>query len=441
MKLRVIESQWAPFVASLCARRDVETAGIILAERLNGGDVLLAKQLLVVPDEGYAVRRIDQLRIDPIAFNRLTRPARDTGLSIMTVHTHPNSTEPWFSLADDQGDSRLMPSLYAQMPGPHGSIVIAGDTRLAAARAWLENGTSTEVGVDIIGSIPHFSISKTSMQPWFDRQRLALGDTGQAILHNLHVAVVGLGGTGSVAFAQLAHLGVGHITIIDGDHVESSNLSRILGATVADIGTSWKVDVAVRYAQDLGLGTRVTVFRGHLGADIPVTAIEGCDMILSCVDRHFPRALLNRLAYAKAIPTIDMGSAFRVDEMDKIVAGAGRVVVIGPGRRCLACWGHIDPQRMRIEALSASERAGQVAEGYVDGADVSQPSVVSFNTMVAGAAVTELLRLATHFASVDDPPMRLSFDFLSGTVRRNVLGGAGTCAICSSCSTERGMPK
>jgi proteasome lid subunit RPN8/RPN11 len=112
MKLRVLESQWAPFVGALCARQEVETAGVILAEQLHGGDVLLAKQLLAVPDNGYAVRRIDQLRIDPVAFNRLIRPARDTGLSVLTIHTHPGSIEPWFSHADDLGDSRLMPSRH-----------------------------------------------------------------------------------------------------------------------------------------------------------------------------------------------------------------------------------------------------------------------------------------------------------------------------------------
>lgn len=438
MKLRILESQWAPFVNSLCTRRDVETAGIILAERLQG-DLLLAKELLMVPDSGYAVRRIDQLRIDPVAFNRLIRPARDKGLSILTVHTHPGSTEPWFSRADDLGDARLMPSLFTQMSGPHGSMVIAGDTGIATARVWLENGVKTSVDLQIIGKVPHFSTNIGSAggpAPWFDRQQLALGQNGQAILRNLNVAVIGLGGTGSVAFAQLAHLGVGHITVVDGDLVESSNVSRIIGATAHDVAVSWKVDVAARYAQTLGLGTSVTVLRGHLGADIDNSALEGCDIILSCVDRHIPRAILNRLAYAKAIPIIDMGTAFRVDSVGKIVAGAGRVVIVGPGRRCLACWGHIDSARMRIESLPPSERAKEAAEGYVSGVDIPQPSVMAFNTMVAGAAVTELLRLATHFAGVDEPPSRLGFDFLSGTVKRNILGSSDACSICSSRATR-----
>ncbi len=435
MKLRILESQWAPFVNTLCARRDVETAGVILAERLHGGTVLFARHLAIVPNLGYATRRIDQLRIDPVAFNRLIRPARDGGLSVITVHTHPGSNLPWFSAADDAGDSRLMPSLFAQMPGPHGSVVLAGETGMPLARVWDDAGRKTEVQVNIVGKtlrIPALAPGALD-QSWFDRQRLALGDEGQRALRSLHVAIVGLGGTGSVSFVQLVHLGVRRITVIDADRVENSNVSRIFGATSHDAGVAWKVDVAARYAESVGLGTEVTVIRGQLGTDVSVSEIESCDIVLSCVDQHLPRALLNRLAYDKAIPIIDMGNVFRTNSSGRITAGAGRVVIVGPERPCLACWGHIDPDRIRIEALAPADRASQAKDGYVDGADVPQPSVIAFNTTVAGAAVIELLRLVTHYAGADDPPMRLNFDFITGTVRRNVLSPSSLEACCTIC--------
>ena len=432
MILRILESQWTSFVDALCARRDMESAGVVLAERLEGNQVLLARHLLPVPDDGYVIRRNDQLRIDPVALNRLIRPARDGAMAVLTVHTHPRSNRPWFSMADDAGDSRLMPSLFAQMPGPHGSIVIAGNTRESTARLWSEPGATVDLVLRIVGKTirTHTMAHRALGEPWFDRQALALGEAGQRVLRSLHVAIVGLGGTGSVVFAQLVHLGVGRITIIDGDRVENSNISRIIGATVRDAGVTRKVDVAARYSASLGLGTHVEVIHGRLGGNVSVEDVEGCDLVLSCVDRHLPRVLLNRLAYARAIPVIDMGSAFRVDVSGRVMAGAGRVVIVGPDRRCLACWGHIDPDRVRIESLSAPERASQAADGYVDGVDIPQPSVVAFNTTIAGAAVVELVRLVTRYAGVDDPPMRLSFDFLKGTVRRNVLPSEGFCTIC-----------
>jgi len=433
MLLRVRESQWSPFINALIARQDVETAAVILAERLDGGEVLLAKHLIMVPDDGYLIRRSDQLRLDPVALNRLIRCARDEGLSVLTIHTHPGTSEPWFSLADDAGDARLIPSLFAQMPGPHGSLVVAGESGMVAGRVWSECGVKTDLRVRTVGVMLRArpATSPGRNPTWFERQQLALGESGQAVLHDLHIGVVGLGGTGSVVLVQLAHLGVGRITVVDGDLVERSNVSRILGATTCDAGITPKVAVALRYVESVGLGTRVQPIQGHLGQHVSVADIESCDVVLSCVDRHTPRALLNRLAYDKAIPTIDMGSAFRANGEGRIVASAGRVVIVGPGRRCLACWGHIDPDVLRIEALPPVDRASQILEGYIRGADVPQPSVVSFNTMIAGAAVIELLRLVTGFAGSNDSPARLSFDFESGTVRRNRLDST-PCSICGS---------
>lgn len=440
MNLRVIESQWNAFIDGLRARTEVETAGIILAERLRGGEVLLARHMIEIPPEGYLIRRRDHVRLDPVTFNRLIRPGRDRGLSVVTVHTHPGTTHPWFSTADDNGDARLMPSLFNQMPGPHGSVVIAGETGLAAGRVWSEHGEKTELGIRIVGRTINIFQSMNSPSedvPWFDRQRIALGKAGQEALSGLHVAIVGMGGTGSVAFLQLGHLGVRRITVIDGDRVEASNVSRILGATADDAGRTWKVEVAARYAECLGIGTEVRCLRGHLGKDVSPEEIEGCDLVLSCVDRHLPRALLNRLSYEKAVLLIDMGIAFRVDAEGRVTTGSGRVVVIGPGRRCLACWGHIDPNRIRIESLSESDRAREVANGYIDGVEIPQPSVVAFNTAVAGAAVVEFMRLVTAFAGADDPPNRLSFDFESGTVRRNCLSQDHDCQICLPKSSAR----
>ena len=78
MKLRILDSEWRAFVDELCARTDVESAGIILAERLDVG-VLLARQITLLPEVAYEIRRPGQIRIHPVALNRLVRPARDCG--------------------------------------------------------------------------------------------------------------------------------------------------------------------------------------------------------------------------------------------------------------------------------------------------------------------------------------------------------------------------
>jgi len=152
MKLRVLESNWKPFVEALCTRQDVETAGVVLAKRITS-DLLLGQEFALVPESGYAIRQPNRLRIDPVALNRLIRPARDRGLSIFTVHTHPGAQEPWFSEADDIGDSVLMPSLFAQTDGPHGSLVVAGNTRVPVARAWQQLGPSAGIDMQVVGRV------------------------------------------------------------------------------------------------------------------------------------------------------------------------------------------------------------------------------------------------------------------------------------------------
>jgi molybdopterin/thiamine biosynthesis adenylyltransferase len=432
MKLRIGESLWTPLCAQLLARQDVESAGLLFGEALEtpGGLVVAIHKAFALPDSAYHIRRHDQLSIDPVAMNRLMRPARERGWSIFTIHTHPGATLPWFSPADDAGDARLMPSLARQIPGaPHGSLVLINDGS-AVARAFDEKAVASQIPLRIVGRVLTTAcVQESPVEPWFSRQALALGARGQSQLRRLRVGVVGLGGIGSLVSLQLAHLGVGELVLLDGDLVEASNLSRIAGATKEDIGRTHKVEVAKRYARSVGLVERIETYRDFIGpTHAPLLA--GCDVIVSCVDRHTPRALLNRLAYHYLVPVIDLGVVFRVDETGSIAGDSGRVVVLAPGRPCLACWGHLDPHALRIEALSADERESESEAGYIQGTVEAQPSVVAFNALVAGAGVVELLRLVTAFAGTEFPPRRLAFTFAEGTVRRNNLAGNTRCSIC-----------
>lgn len=432
MKLRISEHIWKPLCEQLLARSDVESAGLMFGESTQtpAGTVIAVREALALADEAYLIRRQDQLSLDPIAFNRLTRRARDRGWSVFTIHTHPGATEPWFSTADDAGDARLMPSIRYQIPNtPHGSVLLV-ENGSAIARAYDENALSQQIPFQIVGrTLNTVQPTNLEVEPWFARQALALGARGQSQLRDLRVGVIGLGGIGSIVSLQLAHLGVGEIILLDGDIVEASNLSRVAGATKDDVGRTYKVEVAARYAKSLGLVGRVEQYPMFV-EPTHVPLLASCDVIISCVDRQTPRALLNRLAYQYLVPVIDLGTAFRVDVTGGIIGDAGRVVVVGPGRPCLGCWGHLDPHALRAEFLSTEDRDHEVRAGYIEGAIEAQPSVVAFNTFVAGAGVVELLRITTAFAGAESPPLRMAFSFAEGTVRRNTLMLNQRCGIC-----------
>ena len=434
MKLRITERDWSDLRAQLFARTDLETAGLMLVESAGAGVAATAvvREAFALPETAYIIRHGDQLSVDPVALNRLTRPARDCGWGVFTIHTHPGAQRAWFSRADDAGDARLMPALACQMPDAlHGSLVTV-DSGDVAAR-WFTDGTFREACLHVVGRT--IEVPRTpagNRETPFARQELALGPAGQARLRNAKIGIVGLGGIGSLVSMQLAHLGVGQLVLLDGDHIEESNLSRIVCSTRQDIGVT-KVEVAARYARGIGF-TRVETHAVSLAAENEHLMAD-CDLIVSCVDLQTPRAILNRIAYRFHIPVVDLGTVFRISSTGAIVSDAGRVVVIGPGRPCLSCWGHIDPHALRNEALDAGEREHQERDGYIEGAVVAQPSVIGFNTLVAGAGATEIMRILTGFGGVDRPPLRLAVSFKDGTVGRNSLVVAGTCRICGGSRT------
>src|SRR5204863_3133385 len=68
---------------------------------------------------------------------------------------------------------------------------------------------------------------------------------GQKKLKKARVLLVGAGGLGAPLGLYLTAAGVGHLGIVDGDVVDSSNLQRQVTYTTEDIGTS-KLEAAKR---------------------------------------------------------------------------------------------------------------------------------------------------------------------------------------------------
>ncbi len=60
----------------------------------------------------------------------------------------------------------------------------------------------------------------------FHRTRLLIGEQAHDKLINSHVAIFGLGGVGSYAAEALARAGIGHLTIVDFDQVNLTNINR-----------------------------------------------------------------------------------------------------------------------------------------------------------------------------------------------------------------------
>ena len=111
------------------------------------------------------------------------------------------------------------------------------------------------------------------------KQRIFLGPEADEALRAKRVAVVGLGATGGVQAAWLARAGVGHLTLIDRDLVETSNLQRQLLYVNADVGRL-KAEAA---AERLGQANPEVDLR-PMGADLTsgnaLELLSGFDLLL-----------------------------------------------------------------------------------------------------------------------------------------------------------------
>ena len=140
----------------------------------------------------------------------------------------------------------------------------------------------------------------------------AWGERAQADLVRRRVPVVGAGSVGPDVMVRLAASGLHYLTMMDYDLVEAHNLDRLIGAARRDVRLRRpKIHVARREAMEAATADSCSIEvsdRSICEPDGLRIALDH-DLIFSCVDRPWPRAVLNSLAYSDLIPVIDGGIA------------------------------------------------------------------------------------------------------------------------------------
>ena len=124
--------------------------------------------------------------------------------------------------------------------------------------------------------------------------------------------MVGAGSVGLDVFVRLAASGLCHLTVMDFDVVKFHNLDRLIGAARRDVRLRRpKIHVALREAAEAATAVKPSIEvsdRSICEPDGLRLALDQ-DLIFCCVDRPWPRAVLNSLAYSDLIPVIDGGIA------------------------------------------------------------------------------------------------------------------------------------
>jgi molybdopterin/thiamine biosynthesis adenylyltransferase len=141
----------------------------------------------------------------------------------------------------------------------------------------------------------------------YSRQVLfaGIGAAGQYLLAQARVAIVGVGATGAATASLLARAGVGHITLIDRDFVEPSNLQRQILFDEADaLAALPKAEAARRKIAAFNSSIHVEAVIADLVPANIQTLLGSAHLLLDCTDNFETRYLLNDYAVQQARPWI-----------------------------------------------------------------------------------------------------------------------------------------
>ncbi len=165
------------------------------------------------------------------------------------------------------------------------------------------------------------------MSDRYQKQRIFLGSEADAKLRSARVVLVGLGATGSVIAPWLVRAGVGHLTIIDRDIVEESNLQRQLLYGENDLLRP-KAEAAASRLRDANSEVEIRPVIADLTSGTARELLTGFDLILDGTDNFEARYLINDVAILTGTPWIYAGA----------LGGEGMVWPIhSPRTPCLRC--------------------------------------------------------------------------------------------------------
>ncbi len=135
--------------------------------------------------------------------------------------------------------------------------------------------------------------------------------SGQQKLLDAHVAIIGLGGLGSPAAQYLAASGVGHLTLVDFDQVEISNLQRQIVHHEDQLGAN-KARSARAALQRLNADIQINCIEQALQHEALVDLCHQCTLVLDATDNFTSRYAINHACLHSRTPLVS-GAAIRFE--------------------------------------------------------------------------------------------------------------------------------
>jgi hypothetical protein len=345
---------------------------------------------------------------------RAATEAKTKGLGLVLLHSHPGGSG-WQGLSNPDHDTESEYERVARTitKMPLVGMTLAGDDSYSA-RIWFDKS-----GPTWCESVRQVSDRLTIT--WNDNKRPALrptaaqvrtvsswGRAAQASIARMRVLVVGVGSVGLDVAQRLAATGLTEVGVMDFDDVETKNLDRMIGATPLDVALRRsKVAVAGRLMRRSSTASQ---FRPVLH-ESSITDPEGhaaaldYDVIVSCVDRPWARAVLNQMAYSDLIPVIDGGIAIDTFDDGRMRNAIWRTHTLVPGRPCMVCMG-----QLRLDDVTL-DRQGRLDDPiYIAGSNrdpASHQNVAALSASVSAGVLAQFVSLVAHPAGRGVPaPLR-----------------------------------
>jgi molybdopterin/thiamine biosynthesis adenylyltransferase len=158
----------------------------------------------------------------------------------------------------------------------------------------------------------------------YDRNMTALSKEENDKLHTFRVCIVGCGALGEYIMEMLGRIGIGHLTIVDSDGFDETNLNRQIYSDTRVLGRS-KVEVAQERMAIINPLVEVTVMARYLDSQNALDICRGHDLIIDALDNLESRFVLQDTAQTLNVPLVH----------GAIAGWYGQVCSIFPGDRTL----------------------------------------------------------------------------------------------------------
>jgi molybdopterin/thiamine biosynthesis adenylyltransferase len=165
-----------------------------------------------------------------------------------------------------------------------------------------------------------------------------IGIEGQQRILAGHVLIIGAGGLGSPVALYLASAGVGHITLVDDDVVDLTNLQRQIAHTESRVGLP-KTQSAKLAMLAINPEIDITCIATRADAALLDTLVAQSDVVLDCCDNFQTRQSVNAACVKHRKPLVS-GAAIRFD---------GQISVYDPRNAASPCYACVFPPDTTFE--------------------------------------------------------------------------------------------